>query len=208
MKSVRILAAAGAPVAAAALLAGPALAKSPKVSVRVEGKSKTLLETKALKTPSSGFITKGGAKKGSCPSGGTAAGAFNRAIKGNWSGKSFSFGYEVNTILGETVNNKTRYWEFFVNDRAAQKGICDQKVKAGDQLLFADVPLKGGSEFPIVLTAPAKATVGKPFQVKAFYFPGKSNRTKPTTASKARRLEAKRRQSDRKRERRRPADEG
>jgi hypothetical protein len=184
MKSVPILVAAGTPVALAAVLAGPALAKSPKVSVRVEGKTRTLLAAKTVTTPSKGSITKGGAKNGSCPAIGTAAGAFNVATKGNWSGKSFSFGLEVNSILGEAVNNKTRYWEFFLNDHVASNGICEQRVKAGDRILLADVPLKGGTEFPIQLTVPAKATVGKSFQVKAFYYPGKSNKTKPLSGVK------------------------
>ena len=185
MKPIRTLAAASTPVALAAVLAGPALAASPvKVSVRVEGKTRTLLQAKTVKTPAGGSITKGGAAKGSCPAGGTAAGAFNVATKGHWSGKSFSFGLEVNSILGEAVNNKTRYWEFFVNDHVASKGICDQKVKAGDQLLFAAVPVKGAPEFPIVLSVPAKATVGKAFSIKASYFPGKSNNTKPLAGVK------------------------
>jgi hypothetical protein len=184
MKPARILVAAGAPVALAAALAGPALAAKPaKVTFRVEGKSKTLLGTKAVTTPTSGSITKGGAKPGSCPAGGTAAGAFNKATKGNWSGKAFSFGLEVNTILGETVNNKTRYWEFFVNDHSATKGICDQKVKPGDQLLFADVSTKGKA-YPIQLSVPTEATVGKSFRVEAFYFPGTGNKTKPLAGVK------------------------
>jgi hypothetical protein len=191
MKPVRILAAAGAPVALAAFLAGPAVAKSPKVSVRVEGKSKTLLQAKTVRTPSKGAITKGGAAKGSCPASGTAAGAFNVATKGDWSAKNFSFGLQVNSILGESVNNKTRYWEFFVNDHVASKGVCDQKVKAGDRLLFADVPVKGGAEFPIQLKAPAKATVGTPFRVKAFYFPGASKKTKPLSDVKLKGIKGK-----------------
>jgi hypothetical protein len=184
MKPVRILAAAGTPVALAAVLAGPALAASPKVSVRVEGKSRTLLPTRSVTTPSSGSITKGGAPKGSCPAT-SGAGALNVATHGNWGGKySSGLGIEVTNILGETdVFAKGHYWEIFVNDRAASVGICDQKLKPGNQLLFAAAPAKG-TVFPIVLSIPAKATVGKPFAVKAFYFPGKSGKTKPLSGVK------------------------
>jgi hypothetical protein len=184
MKPVRILAAAGAPVALAAVLAGPALAaSSPKVTFRVEGKSKTLLKTKTVKTPSGGSITKGGAPPGRCPAGGTAAGAFNVATKGKWTGKAFSFGLEVNSIFGESVNNKTRYWELFINDHVAPKGICDLKVKGGDQLLFANVSAKA-TEYPIQLSVPTEAKVGKSFRVQAFYFPGKGSKTKPMAGVK------------------------
>jgi hypothetical protein len=51
-------------------------------------------------------------------------------------------------------------------------------------LLFAAVSSKAKAEFPIQLSVPAKATVGKPFQVKAFFFQGKSNKTKPLAGVK------------------------
>jgi hypothetical protein len=178
MKRIRILAAAGVPVAVAAVLAAPALGAGAKVSFRVEGASKTLLPATTVAVPTSGSITKGGTPKGSCPEAGTAAGAFNVATRGDWTGKDFSFGIEVNSILGESVNNRSRYWELFDNNHVANAGICDLKVKRGDQLLFASVPTRG-KQYPIVLKAPSKATVGKPFQVKAFYYRGASAATTP-----------------------------
>ena len=186
MKSVRILAAAGAPVALAALLAGPALAKSPKVSVRVEGKSRTLLQTKTVRTPSKGSIVKGGAAKGSCPAAGTAAGALNTATRGKWKGTvSQGLGIEVTSILGETDTfNAGHWWEFFVNDHPSTRGICSTRVKPGQRLLFAAVSSKAKAEFPIQLRVPSKTTVGTPFVVKAFYFPGASNKTKPMAGVK------------------------
>jgi hypothetical protein len=178
MKRIRILAAAGVPVAVAAVLAAPALGAGANVSFRVEGASKTLLPATTVAVPTSGSITKGGTPKGSCPEAGTAAGAFNVATRGDWTGKDFSFGIEVNSILGESVNNRSRYWELFANNHVANAGICDLKVKRGDQLLFASVPTRG-KQYPIVLEAPSKATVGKPFQVKAFYYRGASAATTP-----------------------------
>ena len=178
MKRIGILAAAGVPVAVAAVLAAPALGAGAKVSFRVEGATKTLLPATTVAVPTSGSITKGGTPKGSCPEAGTAAGAFNAATRGDWTGKDFSFGIEVNSILGESVNNRSRYWELFDNNHVANAGICDLKVKRGDQLLFASVPTRG-KQYPIVLKAPSKATVGKPFQVKTFYYRGASNATTP-----------------------------
>jgi hypothetical protein len=178
MKRVGILA---APVAAAVLLAAPAFAGAQtKVSFRVEGVSKTLLPAKSVTVPTGGSITKGGTPKGTCPAN-SAAGAFNAATGGNWSGTySSGLGIEVTKILGEAgIFSKGSYWEFFVGNRAASVGICDQKVKSGDQLLFANVPAKGAAEFPIVISAPANATAGSSFQVKASYYPTKSKTAKP-----------------------------
>ena len=180
MKRIGILAVAAAPVAAA-LLAAPAFAGAQtKVSFRVEGVSKSLLPAKTVTVPSSGSITKGGTPTGTCPAN-SAAGAFNVATGGNWSGTySSGLGIEVTKILGESgIYSKGHYWEFFVDNHAASVGICDQKVKSGDQLLFANVPAKGAPEFPIVISAPAKATAGTSFQVKASYYPTKSNKAKP-----------------------------
>ena len=41
------------------------------------------------------------------------------------------------------------------------------------------MPAKGAAEFPIVISAPAKATAGTSFQVKASYYPTKSKTAKP-----------------------------
>jgi hypothetical protein len=179
MKRIAILAAAGAPVAVVAALAAPAFAAPTKVSFRVEGASKTLLPAKSVAVPTSGSITKGGTPKGTCPAN-SAAGAFNTATGGNWGGTfSSGLGVEVTKVLGESaVFSKGRYWEFFVNNPAASVGICDQKVKSSDQLLFASVPAKG-TEFTIVVSAPAKATAGTSFKVKASYYPTKANTAKP-----------------------------
>jgi hypothetical protein len=181
MKRIGILAAAGAPVAVAALLAAPAFAGAQtKVSFRVEGASRTLLPATTVAVPAGGSITKGGTPKGTCPAN-TAAGAFNVATGGNWSGTySSGLGIEVTKILGETaVYAKGHYWEFFVDNHPASVGICDQKVKAGDQLLFAAVPAKGAAEFPIVLRAPSKATVGTSFRVTAYDYRGSSSAKTP-----------------------------
>jgi hypothetical protein len=177
-KRIAILAAAGAPVAVAAAFAAPAFAAPTKVSFRVEGANKTLLAATTVAVPTGGSITKGGTPKGSCPEAGTAAGAFNVATHGDWTGKDFSFGIEVNSILGEKVDNTSRYWELFKNNHVASTGICDLKVQRGDQLLFASVPTRG-KQYPIVLKAPAKATVGKPFQVTAYDYRGSSNAATP-----------------------------
>jgi hypothetical protein len=116
----------------------------PKVSVRVEGKTKTLLAATTVQATSKA-VSQGGH---SC-AGDSGAGAFNVATKGKWSGSwSASLAdFEVTKILGETDNYSTTksYWEVFVNNVAASTGICGIKLKAGEQLLFAAV---GNTESP------------------------------------------------------------
>lgn len=175
MKLRRISAVAGTAAALGLVCTGPALAAS-TVSVRVEGLKRTLLPATSVKAPSSGSITKGG---GSCPAA-SGAGALNAATKGRWNGTySSGLGIEVTQILGETrVFSKGAWWELFVNNRAASVGVCDLKLHRGTQLLFAAVPAKG-TTYPLVVTAPKRATEGKPFTVKAIYYPGTGAKAKP-----------------------------
>jgi hypothetical protein len=73
-------------------------------------------------------------------------GAFNKAVRGRWSGTWFSgLGFDVTKILGET-DDYTRtgtYWALYVNDQVSSVGICGLKLKAGERILFAAVPDKG-----------------------------------------------------------------
>ena len=98
--------------------------------------------------------------------------AFDSATHHNWKGTySSGLGVEITSVLGEThpFSAKGYYWGFWVNDKFASAGICDLKLKPGDQLLLAPAP-GSGTTYPIVLTAPAKATAGRSFSVKAAYF--------------------------------------
>ena len=178
MKLRRPLACSGALIALGLSCAGPALAGT-SVSVRVEGLTRTLLPATTVSAPSSGSITKGGTPAGQCKAD-TAAGALDAATHDKWGGAySKGLGIEVDNILGTTYSYaKGDYWSVFVDDRYAESGICGLTLHAGEQLLFAPYPSKGKT-FPIVLTAPAKASVGTPFEVKAFYYPGQGNTTRP-----------------------------
>ena len=180
MKRIAILAAAGAPVAVVAALAAPAFAAPTKASFRVEGASKTLLPAKSVTVPTGGSITKGGTPKGTCPAN-SAAGAFNVATGGNWSGTySSGLGILVTKILGESaVFSKGSLLGVLRRQPRGQRRDLRPEGQGRDQLLFAYVPAKGAAEFPIVISAPAKATAGTSFQVKASYYPTKSNTAKP-----------------------------
>jgi hypothetical protein len=174
----KVLALSGALVLASAATASTAAA-SPSVSVRIEGKKKTLLPATVVK-PGSGVVKVAGH---TCPAAG-GAGAVAKAIHGSWSGKWFSFGFEVLKILGETdaFTTTKSYWELFVDNVSSQQGICDVKLHRGDQLLFAAVPANG-TEFPLSVSAPSHVTKGHAFTVtvKAFNAAGKA---KPLAGAK------------------------
>ena len=140
------------------------------VTVRVEGKTRTLLGPKAVQLPSSGWITKGGAPSGKC-SAGSAQGGLDVETRGHWSGKWFGSlnEYEIFTILRDHESVTHEFWEIFVNNVAASAGACDITPKPGDQLLFAAVPVKG-TAYPAALHGPNSATAGAPFKVQVVYY--------------------------------------
>jgi hypothetical protein len=159
-------------VAAALVLAitAPALGAGSGITVRVEGVKHTLLPA-TVAHAEAGSITKAGTPQGTCP-GSSGAGYFDSATHHKWNGTySSGLGVEITTILGEThtFSAKGFYWGIWVNNKFASTGLCDLKLKPGDQLLLAPAP-GGGTTYPIVLTAPAKATAGQSFSVRTSYF--------------------------------------
>lgn len=142
------------------------------VSVRIEGKNRTLLPATVVHTHS-GSITRGGTPKGVCPAT-SAAGALDVATHHKWNGSYGSFGLSVTQILGEThpLSPPRYYWSIWVNNRFAPAGICGLKLHAGEQLLFAAVP-DSATEYPIVITGPKRATAGHPFELRVLYYNAK-----------------------------------
>jgi hypothetical protein len=156
------------------LMSTTALAAGNTVSVRVEGKTRTLLSSTTVSAPSApGSFTIDGTPAGACLKS-SAAGALDAATRHRWGGTySTSFNeLELTTILGERWTfSSPNYWSIWVNDRFATAGLCDLKLHKGDQLLLAAVPDKG-SEYPLAIEAPSQATAGRPFTVKVVgYFP-------------------------------------
>jgi hypothetical protein len=160
-------------------LSAPALGAKSVVTVRVEGVKHTLLPATAAHAES-GSITKGGTPAGTCP-GSSGAGYFDSATHHNWNGSySSGLGVEITSVLGEThkFSAKGFYWGIWVNNRFATTGLCDLKLKPGDQLLLAPAP-GSGTTSAIVLSAPAHAKVGTPFTVKTSYFKSSKGAAKP-----------------------------
>jgi hypothetical protein len=174
--------------ATAALVVAPgavALAAGTTVSVRVEGKSRTLLPATVVRTHA-GSITKGGTPVGVCPAT-TAAGALDVATRHHWNGSySSSLGLSVTQILGEShpFNPPRYYWSVWVDNKFAPAGVCGLKLHRGEQLLFAAVP-DAGTEYPIVTSGPKRATKGRPFTVKVLYYNAKGAK-KPLAGARVR----------------------
>lgn len=156
-------------IAASSALAG---GSGPKVTVRIEGTSRTLLVSSAVQ-PGSGIVKKGGH---SC-SADSGAGALNSATKGSWSGSwsSSLSDWEVTRILGETDNYDTThsYWSVFVDNVAASTGICGVKLHSGEQILLAAVGASESPADPLGLVVPSSATVQKGFTAKVVYYTAK-----------------------------------
>jgi hypothetical protein len=149
-------------------LAPPALA-GPSVTIRVEGKGKTMVEEQRLATPDAPVPT----STGTC-NGNTALGALHQAVSGDWSGNG-DFGTEFverirdeNYPIGATPDG----WTFWVNNKEASSGPCDYTAQEGDQILY----LVSRCEFdgstcanppvlPLELRAPATASTTTPSEV-------------------------------------------
>jgi hypothetical protein len=169
MKISRFTALGGIAAILALALSAPALGAKSAVTVRVEGLKHTLLPA-TVAHAESGSITKGGTPAGTCP-GSSGAGYFDSATHHRWNGSySSGLGVEVTTVLGEThkYSAKGYYWGIWVNNKFASTGLCDLKLKPGDQLLLAPAP-GSSTAYPIILSAPAHAKAGVPFTVKATY---------------------------------------
>lgn len=154
-------------LAAAGRHATPATAGGPKITVRIEGGTKTLLPATTIRVPSAGSITKDGAPSGACPAA-SATGALQVATKGNWSGTySTQYGdYEITKILGDLApaTATTPYWEILVNDVASPEGACATKLRAGDRLLFAVVGPKD-TGLPLVIKTASRAKANSTLKV-------------------------------------------
>jgi hypothetical protein len=164
---IALLGAITAAIAAPAAALGTA---NRTVSVRVEGKTKTLLPA-TLAHLHAGSITKAGAPKGACSSL-SGAGALDSATHHRWNGSySSKFqDYLVTSVLGEKHGGKTYFWDIFVNNLAATTGVCGLKPHAGDQILFAAVPSTDFGAFPLLVVGiPHSPRAGHAFTVKVEY---------------------------------------
>jgi hypothetical protein len=175
MQTRRIIALSGTTLALVLtpLISTTALAAGNTVSVRIEGKTRTLLSSTTVTAPSgSGSFTIDGTPAGACPKN-SAAGALDAASHHRWGGSYSATFHELvlTTILGEQWTfSSPNYWSIWVNNQFASTGLCELKLHKGDQLLLAAVPDKG-AEYPLAIQAPSHATAGRSFTVKVVDYP-------------------------------------
>ncbi len=171
MNTKKILGGATIVAASLSMSAAHALAGTlPRVSVRVEGKTKTLLRNKVVR-PNGKRVRKSGHSCG----GRTLLDPFNLATRGRWSGPWYTgLGFEPSRILGETASfTKTGdYYEVFINNVAATEGLCSLKITKGEHILMAAVP-DTGTEFPTRISGPKTATAGTAFTVSVVQYNAK-----------------------------------
>ncbi|HEX8647709.1 MAG TPA: hypothetical protein VF715_12475 [Thermoleophilaceae bacterium] len=153
------------------LAAIPATAAAVKVNVRVEGKTKTLLErnvdtfvhevTGDNTGPHRCDGTNGGASASPAP---TLTGAFDDAAKKEnlpWQG-SWNASFEdflINTI-GPDSATSSQFWGTALNFRDTEAGGCQVKVESGDQVLIA---YDSFGKAKLRLTGPRGARAGERF---------------------------------------------
>jgi hypothetical protein len=121
-------------LAAAVLLAAPALAAPGTVSVRIEGTAQTLVPPTSATTTA----TPVGKDGKNCP-GTTAFGAMHAATGGDWAGTYFDdySSWFVETIKGEThASAEAGYWAVWVNNVHSDLGLCGAELQQGDALLI------------------------------------------------------------------------
>jgi hypothetical protein len=162
-----------AAVLLSAVLAGPAQADT--VHVRIEGDAVSLERT--VDVPETGEVFAG------CPYD-TAAGAIEVATDGNWDRQEFT-----SEILGEShTYTESDYWNFWFNRAySTTKGICDQEVQDGDEVLMLVQrdPDGDASVFPLYITeAPSSVERGQPAVVRVTEY-RYSYSTSETTAQPA-----------------------
>jgi hypothetical protein len=169
-KPIALAAATGAAVLAPSTVALAVAA--PKVTVRIEGQTRTLSGAKVVQTHV-GSIRKDKAPAGAC-SATSGAGALNVATHGRWAGSfSTSFhDYLISTILGVTEPGTPNYWGIWINNRFSQTGVCGIKLRTGDSMLFA-VDSARHHEHPLGLSGPKKVQPGRPFDLKVVAFSDK-----------------------------------
>ena len=157
----RLVPGALAGLAAATLLAAPALAAPGNVAIRIEGTDRTLV-------PRTGVATTAvpvGRDGRNCP-GTSAFGAMHAATAGDWTGQYFDAfsSWFVETIKGEThASAAAGFWALWINNGYASLGLCGTELQEGDEVVLAP-----RNDQPILELTGVPATVapGQPVTVR------------------------------------------
>lgn len=157
-----------ATLAGAAVSVATAAAKTPKVSVRVEGLSRTLVPAKLIQTRSGSVKRQGHEVVGT-----TALGALNTVTHGRWTGTwdaEFSE-WELIGILGEQHPFTSKYfWAVYLDNTLASTGAGEAQLKSGDKVVFAALPDSDYDEELLGVAAPGSIASGSRFRVRVVYY--------------------------------------
>lgn len=157
-------------------LASMASANPTVVNVRVEGATRTIFEAPVLTdghtvtTAAGGTHVCDGTNNGANPTAGpTATGALDDAAAAaafTWDG-TFSTGFEdyFITRIAEDAQTSSQFWGILLNDQFTPVGGCQQRVRFGDQVLFAFDAFS--KQHFLKLTGPRVGTAGRPITVTA-----------------------------------------
>jgi hypothetical protein len=160
------------------LCAAPAAFALPvTVNLRVEGPNKTVFDGPVttdghdVTTQTAGTHkcdgTNGGAEPEPVP---TATAALDDAAKlagFTIDGPYGNFGiddYFIERVSDQQIDPSSEYWSLWINQQFSDKGGCQKRVLAGQDVLWAGVPFS--VSVPLKLTGPDAATTGQPVQVQ------------------------------------------
>ena len=160
------------------LAAAPAASALPvTVNLRVEGPSRTVFDGPVttdghdVTTDTAGTHTCDGTNGGAEPGPGpTATGALDDAAKlGGFTidGPYGNFGiddYFIERVADQQVDPNSAYWSLWIDQQFSDKGGCQKRVLAGQDVLWAGIPFS--VSVPLKLTGPDTATTGQPVQVQ------------------------------------------
>lgn len=180
-------------LAAGALAVAPAAQAAPaNVTVRVEGQAQTIFPKTRINTDARTIDKDDGTGAHACdgtsasppkPSGPSASGALDDASKAGgftWAAQpwnTFGFPDFLITRIGpdEQASDFSTFWLFKINNVIADEGGCQERLQAGDDLLwyFTD----DFSKPTLGLEAPTKAQSGSSLTVTVRSFDGSGNAT-------------------------------
>jgi hypothetical protein len=106
------------------------------------------------------------------PPGPTATSALDdggRLAGFTWDGTRGGSGFPdffITRIADETADPNTEFWSLYIDRKSAQLGGCQQRVRAGEEVLWARISFTGPPVIPLELSGPTAAITGQPFGVK------------------------------------------
>jgi hypothetical protein len=154
-----------------------ALALPVTVNLRVEGPSKTVFDGPVttdghnVTTEAGGTHRCDGTNGGSEPEPGpTATAALDDGAKlagFTIDGPYGNFGYDdffLERVADQRIDPNSGYWALFINHQFSDRGGCQKRIHAGQDVLWAGIPFS--VTIPLKLDGPGSAITGQPIQVR------------------------------------------